>query len=141
MTSPAALKSSPLFSASRKIVPSPSTHVRDRVAVDGEKSIEDVAREFESIFLGIVIESMRQSVPTEGLVPKGNAEKIYEQMLDQEYAKSMSETGQAGLAQMIAKQLHQIQDGKLEAAETRVQKRQAIHGYQQAQHLKHRSSL
>lgn len=67
--------------------------------------VKKVAKDFESLFLEIVLRSMRNTVPKSGLIDGGNAEDIYRSLLDSEYAKTMSSTGHSGLAAQIEKQI------------------------------------
>jgi flagellar protein FlgJ len=67
--------------------------------------IRDVSQQFESLFLDMVMKGMRKTVPESGLIDGGNAESIYEGMLDTEYAKMMSQSGGVGLAESISQYL------------------------------------
>ena len=49
---------------------------------------------------------MRKSVNKTGLMDGGMAEEIFEDMLYDEYAQKMAETGSFGIANMIYKQLN-----------------------------------
>ena len=64
-----------------------------------------VSQDFESIFLEIVLRSMRSSVMKADLFDGGHAEEIYRGMLDGEYAKSMAHQDTTGLAHMIEREL------------------------------------
>jgi len=58
------------------------------------------------------LKQMRKSTPDFSLTGKSNGQKVYESMLDSEYAKQMSSGGQGlGIAQMIMQYLDQI-DGQ-----------------------------
>lgn len=70
-----------------------------------EAEIRKVAQDFESLFLEIVLKSMRGTVSKSGLVDGGNGEEIFRSMLDGEYAKSMASQGTSGLADSIANQM------------------------------------
>lgn len=67
-----------------------------------EGEIKQLSEEFESLFLGLVLKSMRDSVQKSGLIDGGNAENIYRSMLDEEYAKQMASQHHTGLADQIA---------------------------------------
>lgn len=75
-------------------------HAADRVKGDKEQ-IKDLANQFESLFLNMVMKSMRDTVQKSGLVDGGNAEDIYKGMLDDEYTKMMAEQRHTGIAQNI----------------------------------------
>lgn len=66
-----------------------------------EAEIKKVAEEFESLFLGLVLKSMRDTVQKSGLIDGGNAEDIYRSMLDTEYTKIMAEQRTTGIADNI----------------------------------------
>ena len=63
------------------------------------------ARDFESIFVNMMLKSMRSSVQKSGFLDGGNAEEIYRGMLDQEYSNMMSKSDKLGLAETIERQL------------------------------------
>ncbi|NUP88841.1 MAG: rod-binding protein [Candidatus Sumerlaeia bacterium] len=50
-----------------------------------------VARAFEQIMLGMMVDAMRQTVPESGLLPEAPGHGIYEQMLDHEFVRSAGE--------------------------------------------------
>jgi Rod binding domain-containing protein len=73
-----------------------------RRAVAGDDgAIRGVAEQFESLFLNLVLKAMRDTVHKNGLISGGHAEEIYGSMLDDEYAKSMSQQHQTGIADQI----------------------------------------
>lgn len=72
-----------------------------KVGGHSRDEIRGVAEDFESLFLGIVLKSMRQTVQKSGLLDGGNAEEIYGSMLDDEYAKSMAAQRHTGIADNI----------------------------------------
>lgn len=67
-----------------------------------QAEIKKLSEDFEAIFLGLVLKSMRESVQKAGLIDGGNAENIYRSMLDDEYAKQMAAQHHTGLADEIA---------------------------------------
>ena len=78
--------------------------------------IKQLANEFESLFLEIVLKSMRETVGKSELVNGGNAEDIYRSMLDQEYAKNMAGMRQTGIGDAIEKQLSADSAGKIDTS-------------------------
>jgi len=93
--------------------------------------VKQLAKDFESIFLEQMFRSMRSSVQKSGLIDGGNAEDIYTSMLDSEYSKQMSAQGNAGLSQMIERQLLQTMGVKSEASPISA-KRNALHSYERS---------
>lgn len=64
-----------------------------------------VAREFEAMFVGMMLKSMRETVGKDKLTGGGHGEEVYRSMLDQEYAKALTEHGGIGLTAMLERQL------------------------------------
>lgn len=75
--------------------------VTDKERVAARKA----AREFEGLFVGMMLKSMRETVGKDMLAGKGQSEEIYRSLLDQEYAKAVVEQGGLGLAKVIEAQL------------------------------------
>lgn len=76
---------------------------------------QNAAKEFEGLFASMMLRAMRKTVDSDNensFVPTSTGTQIYTEMLDNEYAKKMSNNGSLGLADMILKQLAQ-QDGEL----------------------------
>lgn len=71
---------------------------------DPRASIHDVAQQFESMFLQMVLKTMRESVPQDGLMDSETT-RFYTSMLDQQLAQKMAASGQLGLAKVIEQQL------------------------------------
>ena len=75
--------------------------------VDSEKKMEKVARDFESVFVNKLLESMRKAIPKSGLLDS-SALDMYQSMMDQEMAKNMSERKGMGLGEMVYKDLSRL---------------------------------
>lgn len=73
---------------------------------DGDpKSMKAVAQQFESLFLQMVLKSMRDASPREGMFDSDQT-RMYESLLDQQMAQVLgAKGGGTGLAAMIEKQL------------------------------------
>lgn len=69
------------------------------------EAIKKAAKDFEAVFLGILMKSMRDSVQKSGLMDGGNSEEIYQSMLDTEYTKQMADQNFTGLSKAIEEQL------------------------------------
>ncbi|MDA3788843.1 MAG: rod-binding protein [Desulfobacula sp.] len=77
-------------------------------AIDPEKAkeLEDACAGFESIFLKQMMESMRTSLPGNGLFEESNATNIYTSMQDQNIAESVSKGRQSiGIRDFLYHQL------------------------------------
>ena len=86
----------------QSVVSKTQDHIQDK------EKIKKVASDFESLFVDMLLRSMRKTVVKSGLIDGGNAENIYQSMLDSEYSKSMSEQKVFGLAAAIERQLYDM---------------------------------
>ena len=68
------------------------------------RRLRDACEGFESIFIQKMWQQMRATLPKEGLL-KGRDEAYWQDMYDQELAKSMTSAGGIGLADMMFEQL------------------------------------
>ena len=71
---------------------------------NSEDAIEPVARQFEGIFLQMMLKSMRDAVPDGGLF-EDSGRDMYQDMHDKQLAVSLAAQGGIGLADTIVRQL------------------------------------
>ena len=74
----------------------------------GEKrqALKESAKEFEAVFIHQMISAMRKTVSESGLMPKSNGQKIFEGMLDEEWAKKLAgKSGPSSLGDILYRQL------------------------------------
>lgn len=64
-------------------------------------------REFESLLYAAMLHTMRSTVMKSDLFHGGHAEDLYTSLLDDEYAKIMSDNAQHGIAEALYQQLKQ----------------------------------
>lgn len=70
------------------------------------KQLKKIAQDFEALFTGMMLKSMRETVAEDKLTGGGKAEETYRYMLDQEYAAAASKRGGPNsLATMVEKEL------------------------------------
>jgi flagellar protein FlgJ len=69
--------------------------------------VKKVAQEFEAMFVGMMLKSMRDTVGKDKLTGGGHGEETFRSMLDQEYATAAAQSGGIGLAKMMEKGLMQ----------------------------------
>ena len=79
---------------------------RGQSQIDKSSKLYKVSQEFEAIFIKQMLNVMRKSVSKTGLMDGGMAEEIFEDMLYDEYAQKMAESGSFGIADMIYRQLN-----------------------------------
>lgn len=79
---------------------------------DDEQLIE-ACREMEAYFIQQLFKTMKSSTQLgEGIIPKGQHEEIFEDMLIEEQSKEAAKAGGIGLADMLYKQLSREYDAK-----------------------------
>jgi len=74
-----------------------------------DKALADVAKQFESVFLGMVLKTMRDSVPQDELFGSSSM-KMYTSMFDQQLTQTLSGHG-IGLADTLRAQLQRYVPG------------------------------
>jgi soluble lytic murein transglycosylase-like protein len=89
-------------------VPSTITPAQTKAETDARK----VAQEFEALFTSYMMKSMRSTIERSDFLPESLGEKIYTSMLDDEYAKQISDEGSLGLADLIYKEIAKNQDNE-----------------------------
>ncbi len=72
--------------------------------------VERVAAEFESQFLGQIMENMFSTVDTNGFLDGGDAEETYRSMMINEYGKLMSKAGGIGIAAHVKQEMLRMQE-------------------------------
>ena len=77
--------------------------LRRTVRTSPEEGLKQVSRQFEALFMNMVLKSMREATPSSGLLDSSN-EKVYMSMLDQQLAQNLSGRG-VGLAEAMYAQL------------------------------------
>ncbi len=75
-----------------------------RKGQDPEK-LKETAQQFEAIFIQQMFKDMRNTIPDDGLIQRGNADEMYSQMQDLEAAKLTAQQGGIGLAELMMQQL------------------------------------
>ncbi len=102
----------------------------DKVKNPDRAELRKISEDFESLFMGIVVKSMRQTVQKSGLMDGGNGEDIFSSMLDDEYAKIMASERHTGIADNIEEFLLRSYGQKPEL-ETAMEKAVGMKTYQQ----------
>lgn len=83
------------------------TEIKRLSKTNDPQALKSAARQFEAMFLTMVLKSMRDATPQEGIMDSDQT-RMYESLLDQQLAQSMATRGNGtGLAAMIEKQLSQ----------------------------------
>lgn len=70
------------------------------------KNLHKVATQFEGLFVSMLLREMRKGEPDESIFgKKSNGEKIFSEMLDDQRAQAIANTGSFGIAAMLEAQL------------------------------------
>lgn len=77
--------------------------LRHAARANSPEAVKAVATRFEALFLGMVMKSMREAAPSEGLFESEQG-RTMQGMLDQQYAQALASRG-IGLADILARQM------------------------------------
>ncbi len=83
--------------------PAGLARLREAARTNSPEAVKAASKQFEALFLEMVMKSMRDATPSEGLMD-GEQGKMMQGMLDQQYARTLSSRG-IGLAEVLARQL------------------------------------
>tara|TARA_B110000503_G_scaffold141792_1_gene236389 strand:+ start:204 stop:695 length:492 start_codon:yes stop_codon:yes gene_type:complete len=78
--------------------------LRSEAKANPKAALEDVAAQFESLFLQMMLKSMRDATMDGGLFQSDQMD-TYQSMADQQIALKLSEQGGVGLARMMVEQM------------------------------------
>ena len=70
-----------------------------------DKKLMETCKEFESMFIKQMLDSMKKTVNKSGLIKENMGEKIFDDMLYDEYSKKMASSSRFGIAETMYKQL------------------------------------
>lgn len=80
-------------------------NLRREASTQSDASKREVAQQFEGLFMQMMLKSMRDAVPSEGVFGGGQQMETYQQMHDQQLALDLSKTGSIGIADLVYRQL------------------------------------
>ena len=72
---------------------------------EDDRALRSACAEFESYFLYIMMKEMRKTVDRKDSLLYSQTEDMFQQLLDEEYGKSLAKAGGIGLADMMYRQL------------------------------------
>lgn len=78
--------------------------LRSKLQQDPKAGLKEAAKQFEGMFLQMVMKSMRDATPSDGLF-NSDATRFYTGVLDQQLAQQLGASGQVGFARLIEAQL------------------------------------
>lgn len=77
--------------------------LRSAAATQSPESLKGAAKQFEALFLNMMLKSMRDATPQDGMFDSPQT-KMFTSMLDQQLSQNMAQRG-VGLADMLVRQL------------------------------------
>ena len=78
--------------------------VKRQAKDDPRAALKSASQQFEAVFLQMVLKSMREATPKEGMFDSEQT-RLYQSLLDQQLAQTLSTQGGTGLAALVEKQL------------------------------------
>lgn len=95
-----------------------SQDLRSQFKKDPQAGLKSAAQQFETLFLQMVLKSMRDTVPSDGLMHSDQT-RFYNSLLDQQMAQNLATSGKGvGFARLIEQQLGQYLAGEQTAGES-----------------------
>ncbi|VAW73990.1 Flagellar protein FlgJ [peptidoglycan hydrolase] [hydrothermal vent metagenome] len=91
------------------------SNLKLKAAQRSPEAIKGVAKQFEALFLQMMLKSMRDTQLGDGLFDSDQG-KMYRDLFDKQIALKMSSNGSFGMAQLIERQLTQMTSGKTTSA-------------------------
>ena len=73
--------------------------------VSDDAKLREAANDFEAIFIQQMLKTMRKTSFESDLLPKSEGEKVFQSLLDEQYAQISAKSGSLGLGEMIYQQL------------------------------------
>ena len=84
------------------------TRLKGQSKEDPKAALHEVAKQFESVFVSMMMKAMRNTLPKDGMLASNELEN-YQQMFDQQLSLDLSRNGGLGLADLIERQLAMAQ--------------------------------
>ncbi len=75
--------------------------------------MKEAARQFETLFLDMMLKSMRSAVPGDSPFDSEGTQ-VFTGLLDHEYSRKLADKGGLGLADLLVKQLSQLKGERLQ---------------------------
>ncbi len=72
-----------------------------QMSPEEEKKVRGAAQEFESFFIGQMMEHMMAGIETDPLFGGGHGEQMWRSMLNQEYGKELAKSNKLGIADHV----------------------------------------
>lgn len=84
----------------------PTQSIDEKKLTKNQKNLKAATEDFEAIFIKMLLDAQDKTVDREGsMFYGGNGEDVFRGLLNEERSKSMSKTGEFGLAKIMYNQL------------------------------------
>lgn len=98
---------SPTAIAGLAVDPKALGNLRSAAAKDPQAALKSAAREFETLFLDMMMKSMRSNAQAHSVFDN-EATRVYTGLLDHEFSRKLASQGGLGLADVLLKQLTKL---------------------------------
>ena len=97
-----------------------TSQVKDlnNIQIKDKKNMEEVARDFEAVFIGEMIKPMFEGIETDDMFGGGKGEEIFRGMMLQEYGKEIASKNITGIQTQVMNKLIEIQADKTQQEQT-----------------------
>lgn len=93
-----------------------AAELRLKIRQDPKAGLKLAAQQFEGMLLQMMLKSMRDATPQDGLMDSDQT-RLYTSLMDQQLAQNLSSSGKLGFARLIEQQLGRSQGGALPSAQ------------------------
>ncbi len=80
-----------------------------------QKKVKKAAQDFESFFIGQMMESMTEGLETNEYFGGGHGEEMWRSMLNQEYGKEVAKSGRLGISSTVMTSMLRAQEERTKA--------------------------
>jgi Rod binding domain-containing protein len=84
--------------------------VPGREAGTNDAKVQEVAQEFEAVFLAQMLNQMFEGIAADPMFGGGPGEQMYRSMMLNEYGKIMSDAGGVGIAEALRREIITLQE-------------------------------
>ncbi|WP_369919529.1 flagellar assembly peptidoglycan hydrolase FlgJ [Marinomonas polaris] len=96
------------------------TDLKTKAQKDPDAALKDVAQQFESIFINMLLKNMRSTNEAIGSGLFSSAQtKQYQEMMDSQMSQSMAQSGGIGLSEALIRQYQTQQQGRISSPEAK----------------------
>ena len=99
-----------LLQASQNSATEKLRSLQSSVNTKGGASLDEVAQDFEAMFMAEMLKPMFEGVKPNSMFGGGKTEEVFKGLLIQEYGKLAAQTGQIGIADAIKNEMIKMQE-------------------------------